>query len=69
MHWALAIGFILDVATAAWLLRWFGLQNTEDVRPTLYLLHVIGAALIVFAAASFATSSRCAAGRAVPPLA
>lgn len=58
VHWALAIGFILDFATAAWLLRWFGLQSTPDIRPTLYLVHFIGAALIVFAAAAYVTSAR-----------
>lgn len=58
VHWALAIGFILDFVTAAWLLRWFGLQNSDDIRPTLYVVHVIGAALIVFAATAFATSAR-----------
>ena len=58
VHWALAIGFILDFATAAWLLRWLGLPNSEELRPTLYLIHFIGASLIVFAAASFVTSSR-----------
>ncbi len=58
VHWALAIGFVLDFATGAWLLRLFGLQTTVDLRPTLYVLHFIGAGLIVFAAATFATSSR-----------
>jgi len=58
VHWALAIGFVLAFATAAWLLRWAGLQNTLDVRPTLYVVHFIGAGLIVLGAAAFVTSSR-----------
>ena len=61
MHWALALGFILDFVTAAWLLRWLtgiGLESTAENRPVLYLVHFIGAGFIVFAAASFATSSR-----------
>jgi cytochrome b subunit of formate dehydrogenase len=58
VHWALAIGFILAFATAVWLLRWFRLESTVDVRPTLYLLHYVGAALIVVAATMFAASSR-----------
>ena len=58
VHWALALGFLLDFVTAAWLLRWLGLPNAAELRPTLYLVHFIGASLIVFAAASFATSSR-----------
>ena len=58
VHWALAIGFILDFATAAWLLRWAGLQTSPEILPALYLVHFIGAALIVFAAASYVTSAR-----------
>src|SRR5512132_3079899 len=37
VHWAIAIGFILDFATAIWLLQWIGLGSTVDNRPTLYL--------------------------------
>lgn len=58
VHWALAIGFVLAFVTAAWLLRWAGLENTLDVRPTLYVVHFIGAGLIVLGAAAFVTSSR-----------
>lgn len=58
VHWALTIGFILAFATAAWLLRWMGLDPTPDIRPTLYLIHFIGAALIVVSTASIAASSR-----------
>ena len=58
VHWALAIGFVLAFATAAWLLRWLGLQTSPEVLPALYVIHFIGASLIVFAAAAFVTSSR-----------
>jgi len=58
VHWAIAIGFILAFASAVWILRWFGLEITNDIRPTLYLIHYVGAGLIVTAAAMFATSSR-----------
>ena len=47
VHWSIAIGFVLDFFTAIWLLRWLGLQSTPDIRPTLYLIHFIGAVLIV----------------------
>lgn len=57
VHWAVALGFVLAFATAAWLLRWAGLQNTIDVRPTLYVLHFIGAGLIVLGGLTFATAS------------
>lgn len=67
VHWALAIGFVLDFATAAWLLRWFGLENSVDVRPTLYVVHFIGAGLIVLAATMFATSSRVRGAGALFP--
>ena len=58
VHWAIAIGFILDFATAIWLLRWIGLQPTVDNRSTLYLLHYVGAGLIVLAGAMFVTQTR-----------
>lgn len=58
VHWAIAIGFVLDFVTAIWLLRWIGLQSTVDNRETLYLLHYIGAGLIVAGATAFVTSSR-----------
>lgn len=58
VHWAIAIGFILDFATAIWLLQWIGLDSTVDNRPTLYLLHYIGAGLIVLAGAMFVTATR-----------
>jgi len=58
VHWALALGFILDFATAAWLLRWLNLETNVDNRSMVYLLHFIGAGFIVFAATAFATSSR-----------
>lgn len=67
VHWALAIGFVLDFATAVWLLRWFGLVSSIEVRPTLYLVHFIGAALIVLAATMFATSSRIRGAGALFP--
>ena len=57
-HWAVAIGFVIDFVTAAWLLRWFGLQSTVDNRWTLFLLHYIGAGLIVLGAVTFVTASR-----------
>lgn len=58
VHWSLAIGFVVDLVTGAWLLRLFGLQTTVELRPTLYVLHFIGAGLIVLAAATFVTASR-----------
>lgn len=58
VHWALAVGFVLAFATGAWLLRWLGAQTWRDLLPTLYLVHFVGAALIVFAAAAFVTSAR-----------
>lgn len=58
VHWAIAIGFILDFATAIWLLQWIGLDSTVDNRPTLYLLHYIGAGLIVLAGTMFVTATR-----------
>lgn len=58
VHWAIALGFILDFATAIWILRWVGLEPTVDNRPTLYLLHYIGAGLITLGAVMFVTSSR-----------
>jgi cytochrome b subunit of formate dehydrogenase len=58
VHWGIALGFVLDFGSAIWLLRWVGLQSTPDIRPTLYLIHYIGAALIVVAALMFVTSSR-----------
>jgi cytochrome b subunit of formate dehydrogenase len=58
IHWSLAVGFVLDFATAAWLLRWLGLQTSPDILPTLYLLHFVGAGLIVFAGAAFVTAAR-----------
>jgi len=67
VHWALALGFVLDVVTAAWLLRWAGLPNSADLRPTLYLVHLIGAGLIVVAATMFATSSRVRGAGALFP--
>jgi len=67
VHWALALGFILDFATAAWLLRWFGLPNSIDLRPALYVAHFIGAGLIVLAATMFATSSRVRGAGALFP--
>jgi cytochrome b subunit of formate dehydrogenase len=57
-HWALAIGFILDFGTAAWLLRWVNLETTIDNRPALYVIHFIGAGLIVLGGITIATSSR-----------
>lgn len=58
VHWAIALGFILDFATAIWILRWVGLQPTVDNRPTLYLLHYVGAGLIVLAGMLFVTQTR-----------
>lgn len=58
VHWGIALGFVLDLGTAVWLLRWFGLQSTVDIRWTLFLLHYIGAGLIVFCGILFVTSSR-----------
>lgn len=67
VHWALALGFVIDFATAAWLLRWLWLDSTVENRPILYLLHFVGAGLIVFAAASLATSSRLRGQNALFP--
>ena len=58
VHWSLAIGFILAFVTGAWLLRLFGLQTTVDIRPTLYVIHFIGAGLIVLGGVTYATSSQ-----------
>lgn len=58
VHWALALGFILAFGTAAWLLRWVGLDPTPEIRPALYVIHFIGSALIVVSAVSIAASSR-----------
>ncbi len=58
VHWGIALGFVIDFATAIWLLRWVGLDSTVQNRPTLYLFHYIGAALIVLAAVTFVTASR-----------
>ncbi|HET8569823.1 MAG TPA: cytochrome b/b6 domain-containing protein [Candidatus Limnocylindria bacterium] len=58
VHWAFAIGFILDFVTAAWILRWLWLETSPAILPALYLVHFIGASLIMFAAAMFVTTSR-----------
>ncbi len=58
VHWGIVLGFILDFVTAIWLLRWVGLTPTVDNRPTLFLLHYIGAGLILVAAVTFVTASR-----------
>ncbi|MDE3074537.1 MAG: cytochrome b/b6 domain-containing protein [Chloroflexota bacterium] len=58
VHWALALGYVLAFVTGAWLLRWLSVQTNRDILPSLYLVHYIGAALIVFAAGAFVTSAR-----------
>ena len=58
IHWAIAIGFVLDFVTAIWLLRWIGLDTNVDNRQVLYFVHFVGATLIVFAALVFVTASR-----------
>ena len=67
VHWGLALGYVLAFATGAWLLRWVGLDNSEEVRPTLYLVHFIGAGLIVLGAITFVTRARVAGQDALFP--
>ena len=57
-HWGIALGFVIAFVTAVWLLRWFGLDSNVDNRPTLFLLHYIGAGLITIAGTMFVASSR-----------
>ncbi|MDE3112058.1 MAG: cytochrome b/b6 domain-containing protein [Chloroflexota bacterium] len=57
-HWSIALGFVLAFVTGAWLLRLFALDTTVDLRPTLYVVHFIGAGLIVLAGAAFVAYSR-----------
>ncbi len=58
VHWAIAIGFVLDAATAAWLLRWSVLDTSIDIRPALYVTHFVGAGLVVIGSVTFVTSTR-----------
>lgn len=58
VHWSIAAGFVIDFVTAIWLLRWLGLRSTVELRPTLYLLHFIGATLVVLGATVFVVASR-----------
>ncbi|MBU6423066.1 MAG: cytochrome b/b6 domain-containing protein, partial [Chloroflexi bacterium] len=58
VHWAVALGFVLAFITGAWLLRLFGLDTTVDGRPTLYVVHFVGAGLIVLAGGAFVLYSR-----------
>lgn len=67
VHWALALGYVLAFASGAWLLRWAGLDNSVEDRPTLYLVHFIGAGLITLAAAVFVTRARLAGQQALFP--
>lgn len=67
VHWALALGYLLAFATGAWLLRWVGLDSSVEGRPTLYLVHFIGAGLITLAAAVFVTRARLAGQQALFP--
>lgn len=67
VHWGVALGYILAFATGAWLLRWVGLDNSIEIRPTLYLVHFIGAGLIVLAAAIFVTRARLSGQQTLLP--
>ena len=67
VHWGLALGYVLAFATGAWLLRWVGLDNSLEARPTLYSVHFIGAGLIVLGAAVFVTRARLAGQQALFP--
>ncbi len=67
VHWGTALGYILAFATGAWLLRWVGLDNSEANRPTLYLVHFIGAGLIVITTVTFVTRARVAGQDALFP--
>ena len=67
VHWGLALGYVLAFASGAWLLRWVGLDNSLEARPTLYLVHFIGAGLIVLGAAVFVTRARLAGQQALFP--
>lgn len=67
VHWGAALGYVLAFASGAWLLRWVGLDNSEANRPTLYLVHFIGAGLIVLAAVTFVTRARVAGQDALFP--
>ncbi len=67
VHWGLALGYVLAFASGAWLLRWVGLDSTVENRPTLYLVHFIGAGLIVLGAAVFVTRARLAGQQALFP--
>lgn len=58
VHWGIALGFVIAFVSAVWLLRWFGLDSSVDNRPTLFLLHYIGAGLITLAGVMFVASSR-----------
>ncbi len=58
VHWAIALGFVIAFITAIWLLRWLGLDSNVDNRPTLFLLHYVGAGLIVLAGTMFVTATR-----------
>lgn len=58
VHWSVVIGYLLSFGTAVIMLRWLGLASSVETRPLVYLLHFIGAAVLVFAAAAFATAYR-----------
>ncbi|MBI2325008.1 MAG: cytochrome b/b6 domain-containing protein [Chloroflexi bacterium] len=67
VHWGLALGYVLAFASGAWLLRWAGLDNSAEARPTLYLVHFIGAGLITLGAVTFVTRARVAGQDALFP--
>jgi cytochrome b subunit of formate dehydrogenase len=67
VHWGLTLGYILAFATGAWLLRWVGLDNSAEARPTLYLVHFIGAGLITLGAVTFVTRARVSGQDALFP--
>lgn len=52
LHWLNAAGFLIGLGTAAMLLRW--VNRALDL-PLLYVLHYIGAALIVYAVSTVVT--------------
>lgn len=63
-HWVNGFGMIVCLITAAWFIRWF--DRPFDVE-TLYLLHFIGAALVLAAVAHHTTFQIVLGGRGLQP--
>ncbi|GIW07634.1 MAG: hypothetical protein KatS3mg060_2439 [Dehalococcoidia bacterium] len=63
-HWVNGLGMLVCLVTAAWFVRWF--QRPFDVE-TLYMLHFIGAALVLAAVAHHTTFQIVLGGRGLQP--